>query len=223
MISRRKAAFTAMELLIAVSIMTILMAVVYRLQTSSSRVYMISAWKQEHTRQLQYLIKILKEDLGEASKRVRSVAGSAVPVIEDSPLSYNSNGVGPQLLEFTRNHFNNNGDIEYQIHCELTMNGRNIEYTRRVIDGAAPEFKLVPSQINLNDVDRVEIEARPIVYSKKTGYEYTLEGAIDASDEEVSGALLNVSFILSPPGNVVINKPLIESFQKKIFVSAQLY
>jgi prepilin-type N-terminal cleavage/methylation domain-containing protein len=220
MIFKSKRAFTIVELIIAMAIFTIAMTMLYKLQTSSSRVYMISAWKQDKTRKLQYLIKILKEDLGEASKIVQVVGGSTLPTINDCPLKYDTNGTGPDIIEFTRNHFNDAGSVEYQILCELKLNNRNLTYIRRKVAGSAPDYKLAPREVKLEDVDRVDVDVKPIVYSKKTGYEYVLEGAIDSSDEEETGALLNLSFILTPPGNVKIRRPLIETIKKKIFVKA---
>ncbi len=218
---RYNKAFTVVELLIGVSLMVLVMLVIYRLQSSSSRVYMISAWKQEHSRKLQYLIKLLKDDLGEASRRIQVVAGDPLPTIDDCPLSYNSNGLGPELLEFTRNHFNDDGSIEYQILCSLILKNRKLTYSRTKIAGNPPDYKLLPQSVELTDVDRVEVEAKTVVYSKKTGYEYVLEGAIDPSDEEVSGAMLNMSFILRPPANVSIKRPLVETLKKNLYVKAQ--
>lgn len=164
-------------------------------------------------------MKVLREDLGEASNRIRMVAGDVIPTIEEAPIFFASDPNASRLLEFHRNHFNNDGNIEYEILCQLNLQDSVLTYTRELSAGNAPDFMLSPRQIILSDVQSVDIEARKIVHSISTGYEYVLDGAI-SDDEEQVGTMLKVSIFVAPPENIILGQPIIETFNRKLFVRA---
>ncbi|NLI77168.1 MAG: prepilin-type N-terminal cleavage/methylation domain-containing protein [Candidatus Riflebacteria bacterium] len=187
----RPAGFTLVEVLVTIIVLALFTLGVTNLYRQSMQSYRITTWKQERTRQAEMFWNRLRKPLEEASDQLaRRDLGAGRWTIDKTsrPLQFNPSPGDGKFMAWQIDHFDSaTGLVEGPTTWSLSRAGREIR-----MSGPGLTDHLV-----LEDVDTVSIKATQI--RQRDG---TFEEELDltgAGTDPVIGAVLEVSFILTPP------------------------
>lgn len=190
----RSAGFTLVEILVTIIVLALFTFGLVSVYRQSMLSYRITTWKQERTRQAELFWNRLRKPIEEASDQLaRRDLGAGRWTIDKTsrPLKFNPSPGDGTFMAWQVDHFDTaTGLVEGPTTWSLSRAGREIR-----MSGPGLTDHLV-----LEDVDTVSIKATQI--RQRDG---TFEEELDltgAGTDPVVGAVLEISFILTPPESV---------------------
>lgn len=175
---RRRTAYTLVEILVAATILSIVIVVVWRLFEAVNRMSAVSTWQSARQTELRTGLQMVREDLQQACYPTVITRFSSQIVDQGSTgLSYKAGpySVPPDegtYLEFwvckpSRSVGTTEDTAGNRMKCTLTVEGRNLRYSRQNQAGGDPDVPDI-DRVIIHDVQEMDIQLTSVPSAEYT-------------------------------------------------------